>query len=647
MRRSPLWPLAGTFVLLALLPVVGFAREPGGAPAHTPLDDEPRLRALVSLAVRYRPLEEILASVHRETGVTLSARAGAPWPVGDMRATLFFDRRPAAEVLGMVARHLGLRWYRKGKGFELAVDPANDEAGRRRTDLEGQRAAIEGRMKELAALAGRPREQLEARQGEIDRRLAGDELSPEERAGLQEEKAAVADLLRPGGPVCARIYQRLTPAQRRELLATGDLFLSTNVGTLSAGDAARILQETLDYRHRTALPEALASAPRLETPTATHLRVRWTTERLSWLRPGRRGERRLTLAFETAFTSPNQSSTAPWSPALENAPVAPTATDDPVLLRRVELPLSLLKEVGGARPYTAGPARVVRTESLLTLGGFANVLHRVTGLQVVADSFIRARLDATKVATSAGHARPLVEVLDAAAADLDYAWRKEGDFLFFRSRTYYFDHPAEVLERTLRPWVRELTRDGPPPLEELAELEPLAALAAALTDEQCRGLDEFWDWYIEGSGIEDRSTGRTIDELRYDFRFWASLSAAQRQALLVERGHTLPVVRMDPRQQRAFLAGLTAPLADHGGLGPGGWVQAVKAGEPPRIDPQPGEVAGGAFRLVVFENRPKGTPARERNADGFVTYRPRYVIRFDYLLAGQELPARADQLPWG
>lgn len=542
MRRISIGLLAWTLVLWALLPPAALPGQPGRAPARTILDDESRLHVVVSLAVRYRPLDEILASLQRETGVSLSARG----EVADVRASLFFDERPAAEVLGRLARHLGLRWYRKGKGFELAVDPANDVARRGAADLEGQLAAIEQRMKELPALAVRSTEQLEARQREIDQQLDGGELSAPDLARLQEEKAAIDDLLRAAGPTCALLYQRLKPAQRQQLRATGDLYLTTTGGTLRADDARQLFEPNAAL-YRQAAPLETVTSPPVEDPTAVYLRIRLTTERVRGNATGRRGDRRLVLAFEQAFKSPMVIRTGFWKPLIQAAPAeAATRTDDPALLRRVDLPLSLLKQLGGARPFTTGPARFAKTELLLPLGGLAEVLHRATGLQVLADGFIRARVDATKIATPEGHPRPLVEVLDALAAALDYTWRRDGDTLLLRSRTDYFDLPAEVPERILRPWVQKLTRRGQPRLEELEDLEPVAALAAALTDEQCRGLDEFWEWYVEGSGLEKRGLGSYIDENRTDLRLWASLTPAHRQAL--REGIPLPVGRMDAKE---------------------------------------------------------------------------------------------------
>lgn len=645
--------LLALLVLLVYLSPAPLLGQTPGAAKRTPLDVDARLGASITLAVRYRPLEELLASVQRETGVALAARAGGPWEVRDLRASLFFEKRPAAEVLGLLARHLGLRWYRKANGFELAGDPANDEAARRQGDLEAQLAAIEQRMKGLASLAGRSNEQLEARQREIDIRLGG-QVAAEERASLRDEKAAIGDLLRPEGRPCVRLYQRLTPDQRRQLLETGDLYLSARDGSLTGQEVAQLHAARLETRRRVVQPADLATFPEPESPTDGDLRIRLTTERLPWLQPRRRGERRLTLAFEAALAADRSTGLSSWCPRIEGAPPEPRTTvpEDPALLRPVALPMALLKEAGGLRSYTIGPARFAKTELLLPLGGFADVLHRVTGLQVVADGFVRARLDATKVATPEGHPRPLVEILDAAVEGLDYAWHKEGDVLFFRSRTDCYDRPAEVPERIFRPWLQNLTRRGEPKMEELEDLERAVELALALTDEQCRSLSEFWERYAEDTVMENRGVGGLVYGERHDLRLWASLSAAQKRALI--SGNALPVAEMNPRQQTAFATALAAPLGDLDGVD--AWVHAVMSRPRQMLRPEwtTQEMAGAAFRLRVMENRPKSEPGRQVHEGGAVSYTPRYVLDFQYMLAsprfqveGREWPARSRRIYWG
>ncbi|MCQ8205858.1 hypothetical protein NP569_26590, partial [Vibrio parahaemolyticus] len=61
-----------------------------------------------------------------------------------------------------------------------------------------------------------------------------------------------------------------------------------------------------------------------------------------------------------------------------------------------------------------------------TLGDVAQALHQATGLEVIADSFVRGRLDPQWVSGR----QPLVRILDTLARELDYTWRKAGNHLF-------------------------------------------------------------------------------------------------------------------------------------------------------------------------------------------------------------------------
>src|SRR5438094_877574 len=73
---------------------------------------------------------------------------------------------------------------------------------------------------------------------------------------------------------------------------------------------------------------------------------------------------------------------------------------------------------GPGRP----PAEFFWPSGMPTLGDVCEALHRATGLEVIADSFIRDRLDAAKVVGR----HPLAQILDTSAEGLQYDWKKEG-----------------------------------------------------------------------------------------------------------------------------------------------------------------------------------------------------------------------------
>src|SRR5205823_642871 len=98
-------------------------------------------------------------------------------------------------------------------------------------------------------------------------------------------------------------------------------------------------------------------------------------------------------------------------PPREQTKATTTQTDDPVLLRPVTLEI--------ARP---GVPTARREDSALThgrgswplwptLGDVAQALHQTTGLELLADSFVRCRVDPKRVSGR----QPLVRLLDALA----------------------------------------------------------------------------------------------------------------------------------------------------------------------------------------------------------------------------------------
>jgi hypothetical protein len=241
-----------------------------------------------------------------------------------------------------------------------------------------------------------------------------------------------------------------------------------------------------------------------------------------------------------------------------DAATAATGARDPALQREVALTFPGLKlPAGAADPVPGGgkggfgpgrpPAEFFWPTDMPTLGDVCEAVHRATGLEVIADSFIRDRLDAAKVVGR----HPLVQILDTIAGGLQYDWKKEGNLLRFRSRTYAQDRFAEVPDRILRPWIQRVARRGAPALDDLAEL------AAALNDDQCSGMQEFWGWYLEKSGIPMPPGPADFADNRQHLRLWAALSPVQKRAALA--GAILPVAQMNGLQQRAFQLALTSP----------------------------------------------------------------------------------------
>jgi hypothetical protein len=559
----------GALVLaLSVIPAAagntGRGELPGsaGTDVSAVLRDDARLKAPLTLAAEVTPLGRALRQIQERTGVPLTAARDT----ADDKVTLFIDRLPAAQVLDVLARHFDFRWYRKGNGYELAQDAGSKrrEAQARARAQAARIAALSARMSRIFRLARLPVDHFRQRQKDVDRRLPDRAASPEEREELEDERAAIADLGRPQARIFAGLWAALAPAQMARLENVGEVRLSTVEGTLPRGFQDAFVREGAEHYNQTVAPLTGEARDAQESADAAHVRIRVLDGAPVGLATATRGDHRLQLLFEAVTVHGATAYPSQWSPRIEDGAPEPnaeaTATSDPALTRTVELTEVQLKELAGARQVTVGPARFARRETQVTLGGLARLLHRLAGLQVAADGFIRARMDAAPLLSRAGSPRRVVDLLDAAAEALDYAWQKEGPVVRFRSRPYYFDRPAEVPARILAPWLERHTGTRPGWSDPAADLAELGGLAAAMTDAQCRGLSEFWDWYTDGSGVQDPGAGAFVYRCREPLRFWVALTGVQRKAALA--GSVVAARSFNLLQRQALARALLAPGAD-------------------------------------------------------------------------------------
>jgi len=217
-----------------------------------------------------------------------------------------------------------------------------------------------------------------------------------------------------------------------------------------------------------------------------------------------------------------------------------------------------------------------------TLGEVIEVLHQATGVEFLADSFVRERVKPQWVTER----QPVARLLDRLARELDCTWRKEGSLLILRSRAAHWDRALELPERLVRPWQQRIAERGPPSLDALSEL------AAALNDDQALGMGLYWGWYLEGeqSGF---SGGYEFYLQRQHLRFWAALSPAQRQQALT--GAMVPVAQMSGAQRGAFVTALTDPLIEP-------WEPGAALVLSHRT-PTPAELLSGSFSVKSVEWR--------------------------------------------
>lgn len=567
--------------------------------------DDARLEAPVTVAERNQPLGEILTRLTRALGTPLTASGDT----ADDNVTLFMDRRPAAEVFADLAGQFGFRWHRDGEGYLLVQDLAGKqrEAALREQELRDQLATIHARMEEEAQKLSVPRVPLLGRLREITARLAHPYTAPRDRERDMSERTALLQALEPRRIPAVAIYRSLGPEQIRQLIEGRELWLSAADGTLSPEIARRVAQAQQEEQQITPDPFVRlmqGSRIRICRPEEAEARVqlldlRVGDEYADEIGPPGPDQNRLRLEI----TLPAGPEGHRWASRLlwsvdsrrpeGKLPAVVTRTRDPELTRAVQLTFpkpdwqrtavdgKAFAEAYSASVFGAWP------DDVRTIGEIAAALHRATGLQIVADSFVRARVPADLAAGS----RPVVEILDAVANALDYTWRKEGDVIFLRNRRYARDRPEAIPERLLHPWRERVGRQG------AATLDDLAALAASLTEPQARGAQQYWGWYFAGLPTlpPNRGAGGFYGS-RWHLRFWGSLTPRQRQAAL--SGQVLPVTELTLSQRQAFADALRSDDLQHG--------TEYLPDESGR-EPTPAEVAQGAFHIEAGSFAPVGS----------------------------------------
>ncbi|MCC2669336.1 MAG: hypothetical protein K0Q72_1807, partial [Armatimonadetes bacterium] len=506
--------LGPPFALLALaaLAMPG-AAEPDAASPRGDL----RLERRITRVIDGRPLAEVIPSIGKELGVALSATMSA----ADHRVVLCVRDRPAGQLLEELAEHLELEWRRSDTGYALTEAPAvrrkHEEARKARASAEWREARTwVGRAARLASL---PAAQLLSTERELSDRLNSADLPPAERAQVADELALVQEARRPATPLAVSILQSLTAAQVARLQSGGDLLLGD--GELTPA----LLAQVRAVRN----PETpFADATEFPVWADVLIQFRDWNGQEGPPRPGDRSRQlSITLVGRREREGKQEWTPLGWQPKLPDPasarPLA-TQTDDPALLRVVELKVPerkrpTLERLGGVETAATWESRL--WPAWPTLGDVARQLSEVSGLEVMADGFVRSRVDPRWLEGR----RSVAAILDRVATGLDYDWSKQGNLIRLHSRQRVQDRDRDAPERILQPWRERVAH------REVASLDDLAELAARLTDEQARGVSDYWGWYFDQHWVSPPTGGAIMFYAqRRHLRFWAALSSAQRQA---------------------------------------------------------------------------------------------------------------------
>jgi hypothetical protein len=494
-----------------------------------------RLAVSVDVAVKERPLGEWLRDLGRKLGVPLEADRST----ADDKVTVFQEQVSAAELLTRLGRHLERDWLKGRSGYVLVEGDA--VRGRRERQRQEEWQGIQTWMERLAAVVDLSDEAAGARRREAEQGLKDPAITPERRQELEEELALLADRSRHSRavPVAVRIYRTLTLPQREALRTNGFLRLSSAYQTLSPA----VVQATHD---------ALKSnSPNEKPDEVRHADITFSLEEAARDRDRSNGARQFRLYVELVAVRPDRSTSMlnwrPRSPAAGVTRVPAAPKEDPELARPLELKLE--PHVPPTVREAGAPGYLLNQwPETVTLGEVCEALHRSTGLNVVADGFTRARL----VPAALKRVKTVGDLLDLVARELDFAWSRDGQQLLLRSTTRAYDRAAEVPERVLQPFRKRLAAQPTPTLDDYA------GLATVLTDSQCRGLTDFWGYYLEGTGLAPLWTSGGLYEARHQLRFWASLTAPQRRQAV----EMLPSDAMNPAQRHLLALALSAPGDD-------------------------------------------------------------------------------------
>jgi hypothetical protein len=516
-----------------------------------------RLSREVTLAIKATALSDLCDQLRKDTGIRLEAGSS----VADEKVTVFCEKMPLRDVMRQLGRPFGYTWLRSGKEGEYHYELVQDlrsqllEEELRNRDRNAALLALDREMERYRKYLGLT----------PDEALARSRTAPPEEKKLLERFAAdgwgliqMYFRLAPGDVAALRAGHRLTFTQQARPdeqplpaeLARGviqsqrnrRLFISE--GRFQLGNAKshpegllpeavpearamlmlRMPQSELGQFTLTGGPGLFISAGS-PTPGGFHLF-------------GSAGD--LAVGVSPAVLTPNN--------AAANARLA----RDPGLRRRVTLQPKPSCEGSRRRtpdsshpePIGTGPGDAGRQPSALcekvTTADVLEALHRATGRPIVADFY--TRLFVPRDVSVAD--RPLFEALNQIGDTVRLRWDKDGDWLRFRSTSFFNDRLKEVPNRLLARWSAARRQLGGLTLDDVIEIAQfsdaqLDATSVAEGARSCWGLAE-WDLV------------HSPPYLRSELRYLAGFTPAQRQQIQSPAG--LAFTKMTLAQQQGYLA---------------------------------------------------------------------------------------------
>jgi hypothetical protein len=545
---------------------------------ETVLTDD-ALHKPITVWQRLASLAEVLQDIRNQTGVPLRCQDA----LRETKLAVYVQNRPAREILEQIASLFGLRWRRDEDGSYVLYLPDETRRALERAQRD-DRAATERALREMLRIA---REWLrlppEARAEAIAQHLRSQaypadmpysaylmEQAAAQRQMTQEQrvKALVADYLSDYSP------QGEPPKPKRDTFSEAD----TRGGLLhclsEAGDTAidRLLEgHTLGFSTRPT-PDALPLPPRVLLPF--------------WMRHAQLGDESV-LQFDAASGQFTEARPLPnpdwggywvrlsaWGDSLEYEVVALRIYEldgkTQKFLNKVDYQLYLphqeyLAETETWRQWEAWatpmedwtarlkertplerPKPTVNNERPLLAADALEWLAWHTGYPVISDA---SRYVLAWYRDSLDNPRALLTWL---SNDLWLRFDPSG-YLLARHKRFWTLNQFEIPERFVRPLEAKWQA------WQWLSLDDYATLAAAITDAQARGFTR-----VRQRGSIQFWTAFDNDPLYYELpalRFWASLSAAQRQRALA--GEWIPESALTLPQRKLFRAALYRDFPPH------------------------------------------------------------------------------------
>jgi hypothetical protein len=174
-------------------------------------------------------------------------------------------------------------------------------------------------------------------------------------------------------------------------------------------------------------------------------------------------------------------------------------------------------------------------------------LHQATGLPVVADFYTHLYSPEAVSVTN----QPIFAALNQLAGAMKLRWDKQGQWLQFRSASFYNDRLKEVPNRPLSRWSAARQKSGWLPLAQLLEMARLSDAQMDARD-MAEGIRVCW-------GLSEWDLARSTPA-RPQLRFLAGFTEPQLREAMSPAG--LAFTRMSVPQQQQFLSLGTGPNAN-------------------------------------------------------------------------------------